>query len=94
MQLVVHVRGLGDDAGVLRCELNRFADQDKVAARIARAVRNWIRVVPVRQSGSRLDLTVTAEWIEPSNTNMHTNHDVVDETPRPRRKPARRKRGK
>ena len=86
MQLVVHVRGLGQDAGVLRCELNRFADQDKVAARIARAVRNWIRVVPVRHSGSRLDLTVTAEWIEPAKANTHTNHDVDAAAPRPKRK--------
>lgn len=64
MQLVVHVRGLGENAGVTRWQLDTFAQQEKVAAQIARAVRNWIRVVPVRSSGSRLDLTVTAEWIE------------------------------
>ncbi len=65
MQLVVHLRGLGENAGVTRWTLDRFADQEKVAAQIARAVRNWIRVVPVRNSGSRLDLCVTAQWIEP-----------------------------
>jgi len=63
MQLVVHVRGLADDAAT-RYELKTFADQEKVARQIARAVRDWIRVVPVRNSGSRLDLKVTAEWIE------------------------------
>jgi len=64
MQLVVHVNGLGDNAGVTRWELKTFADQEKVARQIARVVRDWIRVVPVRNSGSRLDLKVTAEWIE------------------------------
>ncbi len=29
MQLVVHVRGLGENAGVTRWTLDRFADQDK-----------------------------------------------------------------
>lgn len=64
MRLIVHVRGLGENSGVLRQEVNTFADQEKVAARIARAVRNWIRVVPVRSGGTRLDLRVLGEWVE------------------------------
>ena len=94
MQLVVHVRGLGENVGEMRCVLNTFADQDKVAARIARAVRNWIRVVPVRHNGSKLDLVVTAEWLEDKHV------PVPDGTGPPvfvrqlKRKPARRKKGK
>lgn len=71
MQLIVHVLGLGSDDDALRFKLDTFADQEKVAARIARAVRNWIRVVPVRNSGSRLDLRVTAEWIEAPERKVH-----------------------
>jgi hypothetical protein len=88
MQLVVYVGGLGENAGKTRWELNTFADQDKVAAQIARAVRNWIRVVPVRNSGSRLDLKVTAEWIE---NVARVPRDVAEDLvkrhmPRPKRK--------
>ena len=94
MQLIVHVRGLGENGAVTRWTLDTFADQEKVAAQIARAVRNWIRVVPVRNSGSRLDLTVTAEWLETKHPTSETIAPPRETAPRPKRKPARRKRGK
>lgn len=70
MKLLITTGGLGEDADLDAIEVQTFADQDKIAARIARAVRNWIRVVPVRNSGSRLDLRVTAEWVEGTDSRL------------------------
>ncbi len=91
MQLVVTVAGFDDEDEAPEFELNTFADQDKVAARIARAVRNWIRVVPVRASGSRLNLAVTASWVEASPNHTHTKAAADAGAPAPKRKKKARK---
>jgi len=91
MQLVVQVAGLGDDEEEGRYELDTFADQDKVSARIARAVRNWIRVVPVRSSGSRLDLHITANWLEADQKHTHTSAELSNGQPKSKKKSKRRK---
>lgn len=91
MQLIVHVFGLGSDEDAARFELDTFRDQEKVAARIARAVRNWIRVVPVRNSGSRLDLRVTAEWLETQARKVHAADIDQDGELKPKRKRKARK---
>ncbi len=91
MQLVVTVAGLDDENEPDEFQLNTFADQDKVAARIARAVRNWIRVVPVRASGSRLNLAVTAGWVEATPNHTHTETRTASATQAPKRKKKARK---
>lgn len=86
MKLIVHVEGLGTDSDVERFELDTFAHQDRVAAQIARAVRNWIRVVPVRASGSRLDLRLLAEWQETPERKVHAADIDQDGQLKPKRK--------
>ena len=44
-------------------EITQFKDLDKIAARVARAVRSFLRRVPVRASSSRARFDVTA-WYE------------------------------
>ncbi len=91
MHLVVHVSDRAGNRAMTRYELEKFGDQDKVAAHIGRLIRNWIRVVPVRASGSRLDLLVTAEWVEGKDSRLPIQPEAAPTLPSPKRKKKARK---
>jgi hypothetical protein len=42
--------------------VRNLGDIDKIAGRVGRAVRDYLRTVPVRQIGSSFNFSVRAQW--------------------------------
>jgi len=64
MQLKIVVNGLGGAEIAENTVIRTFDDLDKLAARVARAVKAWVRQVPVRKQGSHATLDLRASWVE------------------------------
>ncbi len=64
MQLRIEMSGYGAEYLELDRVVSTFDDQDKIAAQVARAVKRFIRAVPVRKQRSRLNINVDAYWTE------------------------------
>jgi hypothetical protein len=64
VQQQVHVSGFGTDEVNQKLVVRKFKDQDNIAAKVARAVRRFIREAPVQAGRSRLQLTVDVYWTE------------------------------
>jgi hypothetical protein len=64
MQLSVEIDDNGREVIDGSWVVRTFQDQDKISSAIARALRRWLRCVPMTAGGSRLDLRVTALWQE------------------------------
>jgi hypothetical protein len=64
-----------DDELVIRS----FTDQDKIAGRVASAVRRFVRNAPVTRSRSRMQLIVDVFWTEPDAKRDAT--DTVKRSP-------------
>lgn len=73
--------------------VHSFTDLDRIAARCARAIKQFIRDTPVRASLHRANFLVTAAWTEAPDRHTHTNTEQPEEAPAPKRKrpPAKRK---
>jgi len=64
MQLHVRMSSWGVDALDIDQVVHSFDDLDKIAAQVGRAVRKFLREVPVRKQRSRNVFDVTATWTE------------------------------
>lgn len=41
-----------------------FDDAEKIGARVGRAVRDWLRAVPISKNGRRMRVEISAGWRE------------------------------
>ncbi len=64
MQLRVTVTSFGLEGLELNHVVRSFEDQDAIAREVARAVKNWVRQVPVRKRGSHVTIDLRAEWTQ------------------------------
>jgi hypothetical protein len=64
MQLLIQMSGYGDEELELEKVITSFDDQDRFALQVGRAVKRFIRNVPVRKQRSRLTINVDAYWTE------------------------------
>lgn len=64
MQLKIVVNGLGGVDISENQVIKTFDDLDKLALRVGRAVKAWVRQVPVRKQGSHATLDLRAAWVE------------------------------
>jgi hypothetical protein len=63
MQLKIVVNGLGGEIQENQV-IKTFDDLDKLALRVGRAVKAWVRQTPMRKQGSHTELDVRAFWVE------------------------------
>lgn len=77
MKLIVSVHCSGREP-LEDMEVKQFTDLDKIAARVARAVKGFLRAVPVGKSAAILDVRVSGQYVEAE----------------PRPKPARKRKAK
>lgn len=64
MQLHVTMNDADSNGDPLEFTVNQFDDLDKIAARVARRVKAFLRAVPVRKQFSRARFDVTAYYTE------------------------------
>lgn len=64
MQLHVSLKSWGDDGLDIEQTVTSFDDLDKIANKVGRAVKSFLRAVPVRKQRSRQQFTVDATWTE------------------------------
>lgn len=64
MQLHVQLRSWGEDGLDIDQVVQSFDDLDKIAAKVARSVKAFLRSVPVRKQRSKNTFVVTATWDE------------------------------
>jgi hypothetical protein len=64
MQLKVEVGGFGQEEIDIEQTIVDFDDSEKIGLRVGRAVRNFLRNVPIRRASSRMTIYVTAGWVE------------------------------
>ncbi len=77
----------GDDELENEFEIGQFSDADKIGARFARLIRNFIRETPVRASRHRTRFMVECWWEE----NETAAPAPAGDAPRPKRKRKARK---
>lgn len=64
MQLTVRLGGHGDEELSGSHVIRTFDDLDKFALRVGRAIKRWVRQVPLRKQGSSAQITLNAFWVE------------------------------
>jgi hypothetical protein len=64
MQLKVQVSTNVYEGFELEETLVSFDDAEKIGQKVGRAVRNWIREVPLTKNGRRMRIEVNAGWHE------------------------------
>ena len=64
MQLKIDVEMWGEDEVEGSRVIRSFEELDKLAAQVGRAVKRWVRQVPLRKRGSRTQIGLTAQWVE------------------------------
>jgi len=67
MEQRIAISGYGADGIEQELVIRNFTDQDKIAARVASAVRRFVRTAPVTRSRSRMQLMVDVYWSEPNS---------------------------
>lgn len=79
MQLNVKVSTNVYEGFELDQAITGFDDAEKIGQRVGRAVRDWLRAVPISKNGRRMRVDIDAGWAEvPSVT--------IEETKRSRRR--------
>lgn len=64
MELRVEVSGHREDFERESFIVKGFDDAEKIGTKVGRAVRDWLRRVPVRKQGQRIRVEVNAGWTE------------------------------
>lgn len=64
MQLHVSLSSWDEDGLTIDQTITSFDDLDKIASKVGRAVKSFLRAVPVRKQRSRQQFTVDATWTE------------------------------
>ncbi len=64
MNLKIDVELMSEDPISRNHTIKGFADIDRLANEVGRAVKRWARQIPLRRTGSRMDLTLRAAWTE------------------------------
>jgi len=85
MQLKIVVTGLGGVEIAENQVIKTFDDLDKLALRVGRAVKRWVREVPLRKQGSSATITLKACWVERGGEKPETDSPPRRAGKRPRR---------
>lgn len=64
MQLKVEVVGFGQEEIDIEQTISDLNDAEKIGIKVGRAVRDFLRNVPMRRAHSRMNIVVTAAWYE------------------------------
>jgi len=64
MQLRLEVDCSWDEDVRIEQTLTNFDEQEKIAVQVGRAVRDWLRRIPVRRQGDRQHIYLNAAWVE------------------------------
>lgn len=80
MQLKVEIGGFGQEEIDIEQTIADLDDAEKIGIRVGRAVRDFLRNVPMRRTGSRMTIFVHANWIE------REPRAAAEDKPRRRRK--------
>jgi hypothetical protein len=64
MQLKVHVWTPGRPGSVNGETISTLDDAEKIGTRAGRWVRDFLRNVPMRRAGARMQIFVDASWVE------------------------------
>jgi len=64
VQLDVEVHLPGEGESIVEETITDFAQIDRIANRVAGAVRRWLKATPVVKSGRRATMFLQAQWSE------------------------------
>ncbi len=74
--------------------VHSFRDVVSIGHEVARAVREWLRTVPMTPHPKQCAFYLTAEWVEDAKTEVNpAGGDRVAEHPPAKKRPARKRRG-
>lgn len=64
MQLKVEIGGFGNEEIDIEQTITDLDDAEKIGTKVGRSVRDFLRNVPMRRTGSRMTIYVHANWVE------------------------------
>jgi hypothetical protein len=64
MQLKVTVNSWGEEGLDIEENITGFDDAEKIGTRVGRAVRDFLRHVPLTRNGARTHIDIRAEYVE------------------------------